>query len=299
MSFGIRERMALAQARSMIDRIDDGLLVLLAARRKAVRVIAAVKVHAGMPTRDATRERSMRTRANAMAERLDLPWDTAQGVLDLAIADACRQQDRCIDLDQGKAPSIRMTMLHTMIPRPPLDSVATRLLRLLPPPHRMAPLLRLCPRSWQQHAFELALAHVLKAPLAAGDIEFMQGRRLGIEVSDLNLQWVLELRGNRLQVSEDEPEASVRGRLTDLLLLAGRLEDADTLFFQRRLELTGDTELGLTARNMLDRLPYETMPLGLRVLLNRGARLARAARTAHGRESLSEGGRLQHKPDAQ
>lgn len=190
-------------------------------------------------------------------------------------------------------------MLHTMIPRPPLDSVATRLLRLLPPPHRMAPLLRLCPRSWQQHAFELALAHVLKAPLAAGDIEFMQGRRLGIEVSDLNLQWVLELRGNRLQVSEDEPEASVRGRLTDLLLLAGRLEDADTLFFQRRLELTGDTELGLTARNMLDRLPYETMPLGLRVLLNRGARLARAARTAHGRESLSEGGRLQHKPDAQ
>lgn len=76
-------------------------------------------------------------------------------------------------------------------------------------------------------------------------------------------------------------EATVRGTATDLLLLAGRLEDADTLFFQRRLVLAGDVELGLTARNLLDRLPWETVPLGLRIVLNRGARLARAARAAY------------------
>ncbi len=73
----------------------------------------------------------------------------------------------------------------------------------------------------------------------------------------------------------------MRGSATDLLLLASRLEDADTLFFQRRLELTGDTELGLTARNMLERLPWASIPLGLRIALNRGARFARAARAAH------------------
>ena len=76
-------------------------------------------------------------------------------------------------------------------------------------------------------------------------------------------------------------EATVRGSATDLLLLAGRLEDADTLFFQRRLVLTGDVELGLTARNLLERLPWENVPLGLRIALNRGARFARAARSAH------------------
>ena len=65
------------------------------------------------------------------------------------------------------------------------------------------------------------------------------------------------------------------------LLLASRLEDADTLFFQRRLELSGDTELGLTLRNVLDRLPWEQVPLGLRIALNRLARFARAARMAH------------------
>jgi len=73
----------------------------------------------------------------------------------------------------------------------------------------------------------------------------------------------------------------VRGSATDLLLLASRLEDADTLFFQRRLQLVGDTELGLQVRNLLDQLPWETIPLDIRVLLNRGARFARLARTAH------------------
>lgn len=72
----------------------------------------------------------------------------------------------------------------------------------------------------------------------------------------------------------------MRGTAADLLL-ASRLGDAHTLFFQRRLVLTGDTEPGLTARNVLERLPWESVPLGLRIALNRGARWGRAARDAH------------------
>ncbi|QDW66454.1 SCP2 domain-containing protein [Luteimonas granuli] len=125
------------------------------------------------------------------------------------------------------------------------------------------------------------MAAVLAAPIADGSLDFMEGRRLGIDVTDLDLHWVVELRDGRLHAGDGTPEASVRGTATDLLLLAGRLEDADTLFFQRRLVLTGDVELGLTARNTLDRLPWEAVPLALRIGLNRGARLARAARSAH------------------
>ena len=52
--------------------------------------------------------------------------------------------------------------------------------------------------------------------------------------------------------------------------------------------LAGDTELGLTARNLLDRLPWESVPLGVRILLHRGARLARDARVLRmcGREAV-------------
>jgi predicted lipid carrier protein YhbT len=43
----------------------------------------------------------------------------------------------------------------------------------------------------------------------------------------------------------------------------------------------GDVELGLAMRNLLDQLPWESIPLGLRIALSRGARLSRAARAAH------------------
>jgi O2-independent ubiquinone biosynthesis accessory factor UbiT len=275
------ERLALTHVRGAIDCVDDGLIVLLAARRRLVRAVARLKPRAGVPTRDLVRERQVRTRAQSLAHRLDLPADTAAGLLDLAIVDACRQQGMAIDLDQGGPMRLPAMMQPIMSDLLPSESRAPHLLRLLPPPRRFAPLLRVLPLRWQRALLERAMARVLAVPLQDGTLDFMRGRRLGIEISDLQLRWVLELHDGRLRVGDGKPEASVRGSATDLLLLASRLEDADTLFFQRALELTGDTELGLTVRNLLERLPWESVPLGLRIALNRGARFARAARTAH------------------
>ncbi|NCT67898.1 MAG: hypothetical protein GXC76_09655 [Rhodanobacteraceae bacterium] len=272
--------LALAGLRGAIDGVDDGLIALLAVRRRLVRMVAAVKRRSGHGAHDAARERHVHARAQALAARLDVPAATARGVLDIAIADARRQQGCPPDLDQGDGATLPR-MMPAMTPTAAIPSDRTgRILRRLPPPARLAPLLRLLPRRWQRQALEVAMARVLAAPLRDGALDFMHGRRLGIEVTDLRLAFVVELRDGRLCASDAPAEASVRGSATDLLLLASRLEDADTLFFQRRLTLTGDTELGLTARNVLDRLPWEDVPLGLRIALNRGARLARAARGA-------------------
>jgi len=282
-------RLMLAQLRLAIDHVDDGLILLLAARRLLVQGVAVVKPRAGVPLRDPWREGRVRARAQALAWRLNLPQRTATGVLDLAIGDACRQQGVMVDPDQDATGPMHAimpsAMTNTLTDTLPMKSLARRLLRLLPPPRVAAPLLRALPARAQHALLERAMARVLDAPLQDGTLDFMRGRHLAIEVSDLQLRWVLELEGDRLRVVDAEPEASVRGSATDLLLLAGRLEDADTLFFQRALNLTGDTELGLTARNLLERLPWESVPLALRIVLNRGARFARAARSAHRGES--------------
>jgi predicted lipid carrier protein YhbT len=244
-----------------------------------VRVVARLKSHAGLVARDPARESAVRQRGQRLARQLDVPADAATRLLDLVIADACAQQGLPGDADQGGQGG-PPAMLDGM--NPPNDfSRAASMLRLLPPPRRLAPFLRVLPAHWQHVLLERAMARVLAAPIADGALDFMAGRRLGIEVGDLGLCWVLTLRDGRLVVVDEQPEASVRGSATDLLLLASRLEDADTLFFQRSLVLTGDTELGLTARNLLDRLPWESVPLGLRIALNRGARFARTAREAH------------------
>lgn len=272
----------LAQVRLAIDGIDDGLVVLLAARSRLARVAGRLKAHAGMRGRDGMREQRVRDRAAALASVLGLPPEVATGVIGLAIGEACREQGLANDLDQGGGAGRGRIIANTMhIRSESVAAPARRLLRFIPPPRRMAPVLRMVPPAVQGRLLERAMAKVLSGPLGAGALEFMDGRRLGIEVSDLGLRWVVELQGERLVVVDTPAEATVRGTVTDLLLLAGRLEDADTLFFQRRLVLTGDTELGLTARNLLDRLPWERVPLGLRIALNRGARIAEAARAAY------------------
>jgi predicted lipid carrier protein YhbT/chorismate mutase len=272
----------LAPVRLAIDGVDDGLVLLLAARTRLARLAGRIKAGAGVTGRDDARERRVRRRAETLAVALGVAPDTASGVLALAIGDACRAQGLRSDLDQGAAADAGRMIAATM--QTHTDSApapAHPLLRLVPPPRRLAPLLRALPPSAQKRLLERAMAKVLAGPMQDGTLDFMAGRRLGIEVSDLGLRWVVELQGARLVVVDAPAEATVRGTATDLLLLAGRLEDADTLFFQRRLVLTGDVELGLTARNMLDRLPWEKVPLGLRIALNRGARFARAARGAH------------------
>ena len=272
----------LAPLRRGIDLLDDGLLLLLAARRRLVAAASAVKQREGLPARDAERESRILARGQRLARRLGLPQDLARRQMAMVIAEGCRLQGLPPDPGQGVAPAADGILASTMTQTDTSPTLLPRfLLRAFPPPARWAPLLRRLPSSWQARALEAAVGHLLAAPLCEGQLDFMQGRRLGIEVSDLGLRWVLVLEGERLQATDETAEATVRGTATDLMLLASRLEDADTLFFQRRLELTGDTELGLTARNMLDRLPWESVPLGVRIVLNRGARLASEARDAH------------------
>jgi predicted lipid carrier protein YhbT len=250
--------------------------------------VARVKRGSGLSMRDPAREARVHARAQAFAARLGLHRSTARAAITVALADAWRAQGIAADVDQGVTTGDPV-MIATMIDDDDFAGCEragdtprrTRLLRLLPPPTRLAPLLRALPQAWQRRLLEAAVARVLAAPIEQGALDFMAGRRLGIDVSDLDLHWVLELHDGRLRAMTAPADASVRGSVTDLLLLAGRLEDADTLFFQRRLVLTGDTELGLTVRNLLDRLPWESVPLGLRIVLHRGARFARSARAAH------------------
>jgi O2-independent ubiquinone biosynthesis accessory factor UbiT len=59
---------------------------------------------------------------------------------------------------------------------------------------------------------------------------------------------------------EREPDLSFAANLSAYLQLLARQEDPDTLFFNRELEITGDTELGLIVKNMLDAVEWPTLP---------------------------------------
>lgn len=158
----------------------------------------------------------------------------------------------------------------------PLDLLARR----MPPPRILALPIRLCPPPLQRRALERILNHLLESLIAEGEFEFLAGRKLAIEVSDMDLRWVVTGGERRLETAagNEIADSTIRGRALEFVLLASRLEDPDTLFFQRRLEVTGDTTIGLTTRNLLDRLSTEELPLPLRIALNRAGRFAQRIR---------------------
>ncbi len=115
----------------------------------------------------------------------------------------------------------------------------------------------------QVHSTVLAtmLSRILVQSLREGELDFMRRRVLLIRVTDVQLDFCLTLIGERLVARQqcDVHDLAIEGSLYDFLLLATRREDPDTLFFNRRLRLSGNTELGLYLKNFLDSLEPEEL----------------------------------------
>jgi O2-independent ubiquinone biosynthesis accessory factor UbiT len=160
------------------------------------------------------------------------------------------------------------------------EAALDRLARHMPPPARVGQALRLCPSRLRERLLADSLNRYLAGQVHNDEWTLLEGKVLAIELSDLQLAWRLACRAGRLHAAEPGSgiDATISGRAGDFILLAGRLEDPDTLFFERRLQVTGDTASGLLLRNLLDRLPAEALPLPLRIVLNRAARFSQRLR---------------------
>ncbi|WP_094751979.1 ubiquinone anaerobic biosynthesis accessory factor UbiT [Psychromonas sp. CD1] len=107
------------------------------------------------------------------------------------------------------------------------------------------------------------LARLFKEAMEDDELSFLENKWLKVEIKDLPLTWFLSLVQGQLVIQENSPRVDVffSAKVNDLILIAGRKEDPDTLFFQRRLSIQGDTELGLEVKNLLDNIDHDSLPL--------------------------------------
>lgn len=156
-----------------------------------------------------------------------------------------------------------------------LDKLRSRLVRTGPSLLRMP--LQFTPFALKRQALEQLLGWQFRQALVEGDLDFLDGRWLRIEVRDLGLHWFTSVQDDKLIVREQaQADVSFSADANDLLLIAARKQDPDTLFFQRRLVIEGDTELGLYVKNLMDAIEPEAMPKPLRVLLMQAAEFVEA-----------------------
>ncbi|KKD01628.1 ubiquinone anaerobic biosynthesis accessory factor UbiT [Photobacterium halotolerans] len=134
---------------------------------------------------------------------------------------------------------------------------------------------RLAPFFVHKALIEQALAVVLKDALSEGELDFLADRTVTIAIADLDWSFTLTLITGRLVVlpSVPAPNAVMKACSQDFIRIAARQVDPDTLFFQRRLTMAGDTELGLAVKNLLDSLELGKLPGSFNGLLSKAATL--------------------------
>jgi O2-independent ubiquinone biosynthesis accessory factor UbiT len=138
-------------------------------------------------------------------------------------------------------------------------------------PPQLATLVTRLPTTPPSLAFSVLANRLLWPALKTLDWQSLVGRRYAIRVKDLGLSLRFTVTQRGFAPDSGTPDLTISATARDFLLLLTRREDPDTLFFSRRLVSEGDTELGLTAKNLLDALDPEL------VLRRLPAPLARAA----------------------
>jgi predicted lipid carrier protein YhbT len=148
-----------------------------------------------------------------------------------------------------------------------LQSTAGNVVQKLPTVSKFA--LKLLPRRVPNKVLELAINNIFKDVLADGELDFLHDKWLEIAVTDLSASWFISLQSNHnnnadetteLIVSTNAPaDVTIKGDFNNFILLASNNADPDTLFFNRQLLLTGNTELGLEIKSLLE--DFETAAL--------------------------------------
>ena len=108
----------------------------------------------------------------------------------------------------------------------------------------------------KQLIIEAPLNGLFAEAIADGEFDDFEGHRIRLELNGGQPGVTFGFWAGRLRIVNGPGEATIRGSLSAFKTLAERNQDPDQLFFQRRLVIEGDTELGLALKNLLDSLEW-------------------------------------------
>ena len=109
-----------------------------------------------------------------------------------------------------------------------------------------------------------------------GEIDFLDNKIVEVELRDLSAKWYSTKIGQELmmlnvenaQAISPKPDVVFSASVDALVLMASQKVDPDTLFFNRKLKITGDTELGLEIKNLFDQFDLELLDKPFRAVLD-------------------------------
>lgn len=107
------------------------------------------------------------------------------------------------------------------------------------------------------------LNQLVKRGILPADMSLLAGKRFEVCVLDggISLRFTADEQGFRVDNGQDAPDLRFSANAADFARMMLREEDPDTLFFNRKLVIEGDTELGLIVKNLLDSVDWSGTPV--------------------------------------
>jgi len=129
------------------------------------------------------------------------------------------------------------------------------------------------PLSLNSLIIEKMCNQIFKEQIEEGEFNFLNQRKIHIEIIDANLNIGLSFADKSLRClhfsnAQYAADASLSINTSDAITLLQQQVDPDTLFFQRRLKISGDTELAHHIKNTIDTIDPDVIPSSLISMMN-------------------------------
>ncbi len=140
-------------------------------------------------------------------------------------------------------------------------------------PRRLGKIANMCPFGFNKKLISLVLNYAFAEQVADGDFKFLQGNNLLIEIIDAECFVGISYQPDQLVCDyfdsvPTQSNATLSINTFDAIQLIEQSVDPDTLFFQRKLKISGDTELAHQAKNTIDTLDQNRIPSALLKLIS-------------------------------
>ncbi len=139
---------------------------------------------------------------------------------------------------------------------------------------------KIMPTQLEKHFVLYQVKRLSQPFIDEGEIDFLDDKVVKVEIPELAAHWYFTKIGNQLVMLEEmealslssssspQPDVVFSGSINALVLMASQKVDPDTLFFNRQLQITGDTELGLEVKNLFDQFDLERLDKPFRRVLD-------------------------------
>lgn len=146
---------------------------------------------------------------------------------------------------------------------------------------KATPILSLAYRFLPSKIESLVLDHMIntlsKEFIEHNELEFMLNKIVKVAIPEMNVSWMFtksseeDYKKERLVLIKDrhqKADVTFSGTLNAMILMASQKVDPDTLFFNRELIITGDTNLGLEIKNLIDQFDISLLGLPIKKSLD-------------------------------